>query len=401
MTRKAIGLLLGGAFFLLITSKAQAYKVDEDLEVFGYFQSWLTIYEQLEDAKGQRQNPSGDQAATHTTGFSLQRARIGLRLNLFSKRFTFHTQIRLEEVPGVLDLYLRATIFKWLAFRVGQFKAPGTREYLTDNRDLDFILRTNLASNIADYSFSRTTYTSSLFYGNKSYGRDFGAAVEGEIDVRIGLLRYMFMVGNGLGANLFISGSNKPEFILTNRPQFFYGVRVCADDLFGVVSIGGHFSYNKHDNMLFKSFRAVFDLNRKTASGDVAVTIPRTGVTLSGAYGWGVIDDDFDNDHRTDFQYQGWESRVVYRLNPLLARLTRADWLKHHLFKLTFRFDNLTSESDDSGVRIQQNNYTMGINYHFRSFLKVQLNYIIKKTKDPANPDLDDNVLFINMQGAF
>lgn len=88
------------------------------------------------------------------------------------------------------------------------------------------------------------------------------------------------------------------------------------------------------------------------------------------------------------------------RLNPLIRRLTGTSRLKDHILEVGFRFDNFSSESDESSLTVQQNNWTVGINYLYRRYLKLQLNYIVKRTVDPGFPDLADDIVFLSLQAA-
>jgi len=162
------------ALLFFVAGPAFAYEVSDDLEVFGYFQGWVTGYEQMELYQDQIQQPSGDKAAAATTGFSLNRARVGLKALALDGFLGIHFQLKLESPVDILDLFLKIMPTDWLTIQFGQFKIPSVAENLVEDRDLDFILRTDISSALADYSLSRTTYASSLFYGNKSYLRDFG-----------------------------------------------------------------------------------------------------------------------------------------------------------------------------------------------------------------------------------
>jgi phosphate-selective porin O/P len=395
--------LVGLTALLLVTlgpaQAASAFELSDDLKLSGHAQLWFSLHEQMEDAGGLTQFPSGDEAATSTSGFSLNRARLGVRAFFLERLIELATQLRLEKNVAILDLYLGFHFCDWLQLYFGQFKVPAPRETLSSSGELDFIFRPVISELLVDYSLSRTTYASSLFYGVHSYLRDFGIGLKGELDIEIGRLRYFLMIGNGLGANLFISGNIKKEYILTNSGQFFYGLRVEAVDLFDLVTIGGHINYNYHDNMVFNSGRVVYDLKRVAYSGDITLKIPKSGLRLSGLYGQGEIFDDFDDDQRTDLTYSGWECRLMWRLNDLLARYLPGAFWDRHVFEIGARFDHYQSEWNESGAQVTEENWTIGVNYLFSDYIKVQLNYVIKNIADPSLPDLDDNILLLSVQG--
>jgi len=390
---------LSALLAVLLAAPAQAYDVSEDLRVFGYAQLWFTAYEQMEEAEELHQFPSGDDAATETTGFSLYRARVGADLHLLDRRLELNTQVRLEKNASLLDCYLGVHFAPWLSLYFGQFKIPAPAEALASSRDLDFIFRPDITEYLVDFSLSRTTYPSSLFYGVYNYLRDFGVGLKGEVDLGPGRLRYFFMASNGLGANLYISGRASPGYILTNPGQFFTGLRVEAKDFFGMITVGGHLNYNWHDNMVFNSGRKVFDLKRIAYSTDATVRIPETGIRLGGLYGEGEIRDDYDDDDRTDLIYSGWECRLLWRLNDLLARLLPSPFWEQHAFELGARFDYYVREWNQAGEQVVLKNWTFGLNYFFDRHLKVQLNYVVKFTEDPSLYDLDDDILLLSVQG--
>jgi hypothetical protein len=397
---RAVRRLTPLALLCLLASPARAYAAAENLKLHGHAQLWFSAYEQMEEAEELHQFPSGDDAATATTGFSLYRARLGANLRLLDRFLEFNTQVRFEKNVGLLDLYLGLRFAPWLSVYFGQFKIPAPGEALTSSRDLDFIFRPNITEFLVDFSLSRTTYPSSLFYGVHCYLRDFGVGLKGDVDVGPGILRYFLMAGNGLGANLFISGRAKPEYMLTNPGQFFTGLRIEARDFFDILTVGGHLNYNWHDNMVFNSGRVVYDLKRISYSGDATVKIPKTGVRLGGLFGQGEIRDDYDDDGRTDLHYSGWEYRMLWRANELLSKLAPAPFWERHTFELGVRFDKYTREWNQSGERVIQENWTFGLNYLFDRYIKVQLNYVIKRTDDPSLHDLDDDILLLSVQGA-
>jgi Phosphate-selective porin O and P len=394
--------LAGLASLLLLTAPARpaaAHEINEQLTVFGYSQLWFTLYEQMEEAAGLNQHPSGDAAAASASGLSLRRARLGARVALFDGALRFFTQFKLEDDPSFTDAVISLHLAPWLSLHIGQQKIPSTYENLTFTAQLDFLERAAISTLLADYSLSRTTYASSLFYGVRSNLRDLGLAARGELELEPLSLRYFVMLGNGLGANLFIGGGTHKEYIITNNGQFFYGARLEAARIFDVVSVGGHLSYNRHDDMVFNSGRVVYDLDRRSYSADLQLRVPGTGLRLAGLFGAGVIDDDFDDDGRTDLRYRGGEGRLVWRLNPLLRRLVEWDALEQHIFELAFRYDNVSSEWNGTGVLVQRHTWTAGINYLWEPHLRVQLNVIFRAADDPDKPDLADDALLLGVQG--
>ncbi len=385
---------------LLAVPAARAYDVTDTLRVYGHAQFWFTVVEQMEEAEELYQFPSRDAAATYTTGFSINRARIGARQLVLDNRVSLNVQLRLEKSTSLLDLNIGLHLAPWLSLYIGQLKVPAPAEALTPASELDFIFRPRITESLVDFSLSRTTYPSSLFYSVHCYLRDMGLALKGTVDITFGRLGYFLMAGNGLGANQFISGRAKPEYILTNPGQLFYGLRLEAADLFYLLTIGGHAAVNWHDNMVFNSGRKVVDIKRIAASGDATLHLPGTGIRLRGLYGRGDIRDDYDDDGRIDLRYSGWECRLLWHLNPLLFRGMPDSFRQRHRFELGVRLAHYQQEWNESNQPVTQKDWVLAVTYQLDKLLKLQLNYMNKHTTDPAQPDLDDNLLLLQVQGS-
>ncbi len=381
---------------LLAASEAGAHSFGDELEVYAYAQTWLTLVEQLEEADEVYQFPSGDRGVTATTGWSLHRLRAGIEYFFVPGRLGLNLLLKLERNPAVLNAFATFRVADWLRIRVGQQKIPTTWEGLVLSRDLDFMRRSLLARASADYALSRTVHPSSLFFNNRSFLRDLGVAVRGDIDLELGGLRYFAMVGNGLGANLYIGGASEAQFILTNAPQFFYGLRLELFDLLDTVTAGGHVSVNRHDDMVFGSGRVVYDLDRLSWSADLRVHLRALGLRLAATHGRGRVDDDFDDDGNVDFRFQGWEVRLLWSLSEAFATLLPEE----HNLELGARYDWLRSRWNGAGSRVRRREVTAGVNYAYRSYVRVMLDGVFRRTRDPGLPDLDDDGLLLSLQVA-
>ena len=390
----AVALALLGA-----TPPARAHRLNDWVEVYGYGQVWWTLWEQMEDAKGLYQSPSRDEAADAVSGFSIAKARAGLRLTEPSSALSLHTQVALDHAFTLLDADIGWSPRRWFSIHLGQFKVPGTSEALADDRELDFILRTEITTTLADFSLSKAAHPVSLLYGSVSQLRDLGLALKGEVGNDSVKGRYFLMVGNGLGANMFFGGLTRKEYFITNKAQFFYGGRIEAATRLATLGVFG--SANRHDNIVFNSGRAVYDINRRSIGGDVRVEIPDTGVRLSALAGGGQIRDDFDGDGKKDLQYRGWAVSGVWDFLPLLGRTSGWRAPDRHAFELGFRFDRSDQEQNESGNTVRHDHYTVGMTYNAAGRLKAQLNYIVRRADDPTVQETANNVLFANLQAAF
>ena len=262
-------------------------------------------------------------------------------------------------------------------------------------------MRTDITTALADYALSKAQDTASLLYGNASYLRDLGIALKGEVGGDALTVRYFLMVGNGLGANTYFGGLTKKEYFITNRAQFFYGARLELSAL-KLATLGLFGSYNRHDNIVFNSGRAIYDIDRRTLGGDLQVALPRTGLRLAALGGGGRVRDDFDGDGKTDLRYSGWAVSAAWDLFTVLRNAGRL-LPEGHALEIAGRFERFDQEVNESGLRVRREQKTVGVNYVATSVFKVQLEYVWRRTDDPTAPvpDLANNVLFAQVQAAF
>jgi hypothetical protein len=195
------------------------------------------------------------------------------------------------------------------------------------------------------------------------------------------------MVGNGLGANLFIGGREHQEFVYTNGfGDLFYGVRVEVNPLHWI-ALGGHYSLNRHENAWRGPKKEVFDLHRRSASVDILLHLPHS-MRIRGLYAGGFIDDDFNRDGKTDYEYSGYEAKVM-------------GWIIRDILEAGLRFDRYDALFDESTDHITQDHWTIGVTYRVKDRVRVQLNYTWKETRERAQVDPRDNILLMNTQYAF
>jgi hypothetical protein len=399
-----VWVILLGSLLLLPISFSFGLSLNERFELVGYTQLGITLVEKAEGFGTILQASSRDEAADVTAGFQLYRTRIGILL-LPGDSVPLGFQLSAELVGSfhLMDIILEIPIRKWFVLKVGQQKIPSLPENLQSATRLHFIDRSLIAQYSADYALSRTTYPSSLFYGNRSRLRDLGLSISGTTGVEdVFQLDYFIMIGNGLGANLYIGNVLHKEFILTNPFQFFYGTRIDMGFLPDkLIHIGGHISYNRHDNILFNSQRVVNDLNRLSYSGDACFIIPKTGLSIGGVYAGGFIADDFYNNGSRDAMYEGWEIYLLWNMIPLVTRFLKTEKIIDHHLGWAFRGEDYMEEADESGIEIHRYRITLGFNYGYRNWLFLRLNYLIRILDDPYNPDLDDDALLLQVQFQF
>ena len=345
---------------------------------------WWTMLEQVEN--GLEEQGSRDAAAEEASGFNLKQGRVAIRFETLDSKISALVRLRLEERTDLLDFWGKYRFAPWLEATIGQRKIPSTAEVLQPDQLTDFITRTTFGQNLVDYSLARTPYISSLM-SIKSYNRDLGAALEGEVPGKQRPLgNYFVMVSNGIGSNNYIGGNESPEFLWTNRfGDFCYGARVEVNPL-AWVTLGSHVTWNRHDNAVLQDKKSVVDFERTAWSTDFRVSTPWS-TRLEGFYGSGKMRD-FLEGQPYRFDFDGW-----------------AVWVLQGLFdnqlELGIRYDVFGQEFFNDGNKTEQRNWTFGVNYRPLDYIRIQLNYILKDTHNKFVKDVDDNILFTNFQFLF
>jgi hypothetical protein len=344
---------------------------------------WLTIYEQVEN--GLVQPVSGDPAADHASGFNFKLGRIALTFLSPDEKIEALVRLRLEERTDVISFWGAYHVTPSLAAYIGQMKIPSTAEVLAPDHLLDFITRTTFGRNVGDYSLSRTPYISSIMSA-KSYDRDLGAALRGSFNTgEIPSVRYFVMVSNGIGANRYIGGESD-EFLHTNRfGDFYYGARLELDPA-APITVGTHFSMNKHDDIALGERGPVYDIDRRVWTADSRIELP-AGLRIEGFYGTGSMDD-FVESQNYRFDYSGWGLWAVQALMDGAV-------------EFGLRYDSFNCEFNEDGNDTRQDNMTAGVNYRPSEYLRLQLDYMHKRMVNEFDPDLADNILYLNIQFIF
>jgi hypothetical protein len=332
-------------------------------------------------------------AAQEASGFQIHRARISSELRLAGTDLRGQLELRLERNPGLLDAWLAwAPWNEAVEVRAGQMKIPSTYEVGTSSAELDFPTRSQFSSKVANWSLSKAANLTSPFLGLLTYNRDLGISLRAE---RYGC-RAFFMVGNGLGANQYVGGQAWNQYIDGNAfGAFFYGIRLSVDPLpaLGIlpggfpvrsVRLGGHASWNHHPELILGDGRTVLDLFRRSWSLDLHIDLLGC-VRLTGMTGAGYIEDDANVDDKTDYQYRGWELKVVGVILP--GRL-----------EVGFRYDVYWDEKSESGDEKYRYHYTAGLTFLHGRRVRVQAAYTWKVLDSLTDPDIRDDVFILALQ---
>ena len=345
---------------------------------------WFLLHEAAQN--GLIQPGSGDLADSHASGFSFRHGRVGITVGLPGGDFGIRLRLRLEERTDISDFYGSWTPSPLLNVYLGQMKIPSTAEARSPYDQLDFVSRSTFSTRVADLALTRTPYISSLMAA-KSSNRDLGLAVKGSwrAHEQRGISWFLF-VGNGLGANRYIGARENSEFLFTNSfGEFYYGARIDFH-AHKNITVGLHASLNDHDDVALGERGPVFDIRRKVWTADLTAALPG-GPRLYAFYGQGDIDDFFDT-QRYLYDYSGWGAQLVYPLGRIPIQFA-------------LRFDRFSSESNRDGNETTQDNWTSGILYSPSANTRIHLNYILKRTNNEFEADIDDDLLLLSSQMFF
>lgn len=369
------------------TTKQPVSDNKNKITIGGYIKFWY-LHEQTENDS--QQALTGNYSPDETSGFSLNKARVFI--NSSASRLFGRLELKLEKnTPLLLDAYAGYFVSKnHLKIIAGQMKIPSTYEVQQANTRLDFITRSMFSAKISDWSLSKSISSVSPFTGVNTYQRDLGIAAKSSAR---GLSCFV-MISNGFGAHNYVGGNEDKQFVYTNRfGEFFYGVRVQAEfiPLFQVTdkiltrfNVGGHYNYNKHDDILYNDQKSVYDINRSSWSTDISISF-FDRVHIAALYGAGTIDDDFDKDNNRDLYYKGSELKISI------------DIIREQL-SCGFRYDTYTEKNSIFGGLSVFKNYTFGFTLIPHDQLKIQTNYKLKYIESDLQQDPDDNIFIVMLQ---
>jgi hypothetical protein len=375
-------------FLTLLPVLACAEPTVPRVRIGGYTQLWY-LNEQAEN--GKVQDFTGDAGADVASGFAINRARLLVGMDWGNLGGSL--QMRMEGgSPGLLDAYGSWVIAsEALVFRFGQMKVPSAWEVEVPDDDLDFATRSRFASEVTNWSLSKGTFTTSPLYYVQTYLRDTGVGLSGEI---LGF-RYFLMVSNGLGANGNVGAEESRGLAYANGfGAYFYGVRTSYDLLTEVrrwlpaaaasLRVGGHFSWNDHPDFIFGDAKTVLDLKRWSWSADASLSLWER-VRLTGMYGEGVVDDDYDHDGQVDYLYRGWEARAIVTLIP-------------EALEAGVRWDSYAWSRAVTSGWAEASALTAGITWAWQPVLRIQLNYKWKLQSGDLTGDVSSHLVVVSAQ---
>jgi hypothetical protein len=203
------------------------------------------------------------------------------------------------------------------------------------------------------------------------------------------------MVGNGLGANGNVGAEESPGLAYANNfGAYFYGVRASYDLLTEVrrwiaavpasLTVGGHFDWNDHPDFIFSDAKTVLDLRRWSGSADGSLVL-WDRFRITGMYGAGVVDDDYDNNGEIDYSYRGWEARVTVTLIP-------------EVLKAGVRWDSYAWSRAVTSGWADASALTVGVTWEWQPVLRLQLNYKWKLESGDLTANTSSHLVVVSAQ---
>ncbi len=289
-----------------------------------------------------------DRTATGGNGFNISNFRVALSGEL-DAGFGYFLQTNFAAAPAILDASMYYDVSRALRLRVGQFKAPFSREFLTSAASIDFVNRAQGVTALAP-------------------GRQLGMSVtaantSGTAGVSAGLFN-----GNGTAPN----GNDGNELLYAAR---VFGtlrpVNAGSDDT--TIDVGVNVAYSRDGSARLPGIATVFAGKRTLVGLDAGTRIGRT--SLSGEVILASLNPDVG------------ETR-----NPWGLHLT-AGYMMTGKTQALIRFDGL----DADAIAGRSDLIIFGFNAWPTTVTEFQVNYVI----DTGDAAFDHHQLLVNFQFGF
>ena len=285
-------------------------------------------------------------------GFSVANMRLKLK-GEFDGGFGYAFQTRFTSAPSILDANMYYSISPPFTVRIGQFKAPFSKEYLISAPDIDFVNRSRVVSALAP-------------------GRQIGLQLSGltardAVSFQIGLFN-----GNGFSVN----ANDSNDFLYAGRiaflPQVFHDV---PDNYQLELGVNAAFSTDSTVSIV-DGLLPGYSGDRLVLGADMRLNVNR--VLLAGEY----IRAKLKPDTGEEIKPSGFHATTGYMVTPKVQVLFRWDH---------FNLDMLVENSFESDWLIG------GVNVWPTGTTEVQVNYII----DLDDRDMEHHQVLVNTQIVF
>lgn len=328
---------------------------DQRLKVFGYIQpqyNWNT--------------ESG------TNKFLWNRARLGVTGNV-PYDFQYYAVAELSPSftgqPFLLDAFISYNRFKWARVAIGQFKAPFTLELQTPCHKLNTIDRSRVVFELA------------------APLRDFGVMIFGGNNTT--LFKYQFAIMNGTGIGNYTDQGGKD-----------YVGRVVFNPFKEnrIIAVGGSFRYGtsdpvaadatEKDSRMRWGLEGDFNMENFTVQGEF-IFAEDIGSYMEGG-GCGAPGEVKVGSK----QRQGWYVTAMYM----------TEWKLQPVIKYEY-FDAFVNASEEGESDDVQYVTTIGFNYFFNDWSRLQVNYILTDSSNLVQSQIGemcyDNLLMVQFQVEF
>ncbi len=286
-------------------------------------------------------------------GFSIANFRISIGGRL-DKGFGYFLQTNFVESPAILDARFDFYFHREDRISAGKFKAPFSREFLTDARNIDFVNRAQIVRYFAP-------------------GRQIGAEVGGWLDER--RLHYAAGIFNGNQSSANENDNN--DFLYVGRVAFYPALppdRPSTDS----IGVGFNIAASKDNGLPIPgNVRPFFTGERVLIGGDLRIT--RGNLLLASEFIFADLDPS-----------DGGENLTVF------GHYITGGYMVRHDMQLLFRWDRF--ESEELYTNGQNTNLLIfGFNFWPSSASELQANYIINTDDTP----IEHNQFLVNAQIAF
>lgn len=290
--------------------------------------------------------------------FSFNRARLGVKGSIpYDFRYYFVVEMSpiFNTHPFLLDAFISYNRIMWAQAAIGQFKAPFSLELQTPCNKLNTIYRTHVVDELA------------------SPLRDLGFMVYGGNDTT--LLKYQVAIMNGTGMNRFDDNAGKD----------YVGRVVLQPFRSNLFAFGGSFRFGSKS-----PFDPELTVDDKLTRYGGELNFNWKGITIQSEYLWGE-----DIGSYTEGGGCGGPGVVKE------GSVTRQGWYVTGMYMFKFRLQPVVRyeyydrdiEADDQFQYIT----TLGINYFFNDWTRLQVNYLIGS----ENASEIDNSVFVQFQVTF
>jgi hypothetical protein len=290
--------------------------------------------------------------------FSFNRARLGVKGSIpYDFRYYFVVEMSpiFNTNPFLLDAFISYNRIMWAQGAIGQFKSPFSLELQTPCNKLNTIYRTHVVDELA------------------SPLRDLGFMVYGGNDTT--LLKYQVAIMNGTGMNRFDDNAGKD----------YVGRVVFQPFRSNLFAFGGSFRYGSK-----APFVPEITVDDKLTRYGGELNFNWKGITIQSEYIWGE-----DIGSYTEGGGCGGPGVVKE------GSVTRQGWYVTGMYMFKFRLQPVVRyeyyDRDISADDQFQYITTLGINYFFNDWTRLQVNYLIGS----ENASEIDNSVFVQFQVIF